>query len=60
MKRVRRCGVDCDLCDCGRTDSICKWQKVKKRIRLVVKSPVVSKPKESKSAKKKRRKKGRR
>jgi hypothetical protein len=62
MSAHTKCGVDCELCDCGRTENICKWQISKKKLRS--KRPVVTKTvtkkKESKSDKKKRRKKGRR
>ena len=64
MSVCAKCGVDCELCDCGRTDNPCKWKEAKRRGRLkalgLSEKITPLRKKESKADKKKRRKKGRR
>ena len=67
---TKKCGAECELCDCGRSDNQCKFLNNKRMGRrkaiatkLVTEKRVVTtynpkKKKESKADKKKRRKKG--
>ena len=66
MSVFKKCGPECTLCDCGRTDNECKFKDSKRRGRIKalgltkqVSSKATTKKKESKADKKKRRKKGR-
>ena len=66
MSVLNKCGIECTLCDCGRTDNDCKFKESKRRGRIKslgltkkVSSKATEKKKESKADKKKRRKKGR-
>jgi len=66
MSVLKKCGKECAMCDCGRTDNECKFKDNKRKGRIKslgltkqVSNKVSTKKKESKADKKRRRKKGR-